>query len=40
VHGRRDVTLEFVEETSHHHGDDDAAESIRTTTRFFAPESP
>jgi cytochrome c oxidase accessory protein FixG len=38
VHGRRDVTLEFAEKTPRNDGA--AAESVRTTTRFFAPESP
>jgi polyferredoxin len=37
VHARHDVTLELVEQTS---GANTAAESVRTTTRFFAPESP
>jgi len=37
VPGRHDVTLEFAERTSRN---DAAAESVRTTTRFFAPESP
>jgi cytochrome c oxidase accessory protein FixG len=39
VHGRRDVTLELNEET-HDHGAAARAESVRVTTRFFAPESP
>jgi len=38
VRGRRDVTLEFAEKTPR--SDGAAAESVRTTTRFFAPESP
>jgi cytochrome c oxidase accessory protein FixG len=38
VRGRRDVTLELTERTSRNAGA--AAESVRTTTRFFAPESP
>jgi polyferredoxin len=37
VHGRRDVTIEIIERPS---GANGAAESVRTTTRFFAPESP
>ena len=38
VHGRHDVTLAFAEKTPQVDGA--AAESVRTTTRFFAPESP
>jgi len=38
VRGHRDVTLEFAEKTPRNDGA--AAESVRTTTRFFAPESP
>jgi cytochrome c oxidase accessory protein FixG len=40
VHGRRDVTLEFVEDDAHEHADAVHAESARVTTRFFAPEAP
>jgi cytochrome c oxidase accessory protein FixG len=40
VHGRRDVTLEFVEDDAHEHADTANAESARVTTRFFAPEAP
>jgi cytochrome c oxidase accessory protein FixG len=40
VHGHRDATLEFVERPDHEHGDVARAESVRTTTRFFAPELP
>jgi cytochrome c oxidase accessory protein FixG len=45
IHGRNDITLEFAarpeEDDAHeHHGDARSAESVRVTTRFFAPESP
>ncbi|HEY6894125.1 MAG TPA: cytochrome c oxidase accessory protein CcoG [Rhodanobacteraceae bacterium] len=44
VHGRNDITLEFAargEDDDHEHeGDAGSAESVRVTTRFFAPESP
>jgi cytochrome c oxidase accessory protein FixG len=40
IHGRRDATLEFIETPEHNHGDVARAESVRTTTRFFAPEVP
>ena len=44
VHGRNDVALEFArrgkDDDHEHHGDVGSAESVRATTRFFAPESP
>ena len=44
VRGRNDITLEFVarreKEDDHEHPGDASAESVRVTTRFFAPESP
>jgi polyferredoxin len=45
VHGRNDITLEFAarrekDDDHEHDGDVGSAESVRVTTRFFAPESP
>jgi cytochrome c oxidase accessory protein FixG len=40
MRGRHDVTLEFVEDDEHEHADTARAESVRVTTRFFAPEAP
>jgi hypothetical protein len=38
VHGRNDVTLELSPEREHDHDPVDPAETVRVTTRFFAPE--
>jgi polyferredoxin len=48
VHGRNDITLEFAarsddendDDEDEHHREAASAESVRVTTRFFAPESP
>jgi len=40
MHGRQNVTLEFIEHSEHENVDADRTESVRVTTRFFAPEAP